>query len=228
MLLQTTEMQQEVVSIRHASMSAFSSREVPGLLAAGALEYGRAGDGVLLTDGVGVDRDLKDQLTTSSKPDISARKAHLDVGIGVLAIPRNGRLIRSIRRRTARPSNNNLRALGIELRGIRLMKGDQLMADEIIARSKTLRDGAGPRLVSTNQLGDVPARGRFRVEEDRDAVAVEAGLVDLEPVRPGPVAGAEGSGALVHPDDDGALAVRPLAPGGRDAVAGGGRGAQLG
>jgi hypothetical protein len=51
-------MQQEVVTIRHASMSAFSSREVSGLLAAGALEYGRAWDGVLLTDGVGVDGNL--------------------------------------------------------------------------------------------------------------------------------------------------------------------------
>jgi hypothetical protein len=159
---------------------------------------------------------------------MSATKPHLDVGIGILAIPRDGRLVRSIRRRTARPSNDNLRALGIELRRICLMEGDQLVADEIVARSKTLRDRAGPRLVSTNQLGDVPARRSLGVEEDCDAVAVEAGLVNLEPVGPGPVAGAEGSGALVHPDDDGALAVCPLAPGGRDAVAGGGRGAQLG
>jgi hypothetical protein len=57
---------------------------------------------------------------------------------------------------------------------------------------------------------------------------VEAGLVDLEPVRPAAVAATEGvAGTLVHPHEDGTLGVRPLAPGGRDGVPGSGGGVEL-
>jgi hypothetical protein len=55
-----------------------------------------------------------------------------------------------------------------------------------------------------------------------------AHLVDLEPALALAVAGGEGAGALVHPDHDGALLVRPLAPDGSDVLAGGDGGAQGG
>ena len=98
------------------------------------------------------------------------------------------------------------------------------MADEVVAGGEALRDRAGPLLVASHELGDAPARGVLAVEEDGDAVAAEAGLVNLEPALAGAVAAAEGARALVHPHEDGALGVRPLLPDGRDLVAGGGRG----
>lgn len=145
--------------------------------------------------------------------------AYLDVRVAVLAVPRDGSLLRSIGRGGARAGDGELRALGVELWRVGLVEGNQLVADEVVARGEPLGNGAGPGLVTANELGDVPARRRLGVEEDLGAVAVEAGLVDLEPACPGAVAGAEGAGALVHPHDDGSLAVRPLAPYGGDAVA---------
>ena len=47
-----------------------------------------------------------------------------------------------------------------------------------------------------------------------------AHLVDLEPALALAVAGGEGAGALVHPDHDGALLVRPLGPDGGDVLPG--------
>jgi hypothetical protein len=49
---------------------------------------------------------------------------------------------------------------------------------------------------------------------------METGLIYFEPAASRAVTGAEGSRALVHPDEDRPLAVCPLLPGGDDAVAG--------
>ena len=155
-------------------------------------------------------------------------KTHPNISIIRLAIPRNRRLKRSIRLRGPRPRNNKLRALGIELRRIRLMQRNQLVPNQIIPRRQARGDLARPLLVPAHQLGNIPPRRPLGVEEDLDAVAVEAGVVDLEPACAGAVARGEGARALVHPDEDGALGVGPLAPCGGDGVAGGGGGGEGG
>lgn len=192
--------------------------KIARLLGTGALENRRARDDVLLRDRVVVDWDLCATVSIPCRQTLRST-AYLDIGVAVLAVPRNGSLLRSIGRGGARAGDGELRALGVKLRRVGLMEGDQLVADEVVARGKPLGDSAGPGLVTADEFGDIPARRRLGVEEDLGAVAVEAGLVDLEPPRPGAVAGAEGAGALVHPHDDGSLAVCPLAPDGGDAVA---------
>ena len=93
------------------------------------------------------------------------------------------------------------------------------MPDEVVSGSE-IRDRARPRLVAADELCDTPARRSFAVEEHRRAVALETGLVDLEPAVAGAVAAAELALTLVHPDDHRALSVRPLRPGGGNGVAG--------
>lgn len=113
------------------------------------------------------------------------------------------------------------------------MKSNQLVADEIVARSKPSRDRAAPGLVAADKGSDTPARRHLRVEEDGVAGPGEAALVNLEPARTRAVAGAEGTSTLEQPDHDGALGVRPLGPGGADGVTGvdwcaqGGRGSAV-
>lgn len=99
------------------------------------------------------------------------------------------------------------------------MEGNQLVADQVVARGESGWDCAGPLLIAANKLGNVPPRGGFGVEEDLDAVSVEASLVNLEPTRTRAIAGTEGTSTLVHPDQDWSLAVCPLSPDSRDAVA---------
>lgn len=151
-----------------------------------------------------------------------------DVGIAGLAVARDSSLVAGVRVEAAAAGDDELGALGVELGRVGLVEGDQLVPDEVVARREALGDGAGPLLVAADELGDVPARGPLGVEEDGLAVALEAGLVDLEPARPGPVARREGPRALVHPHQDRALGVRPLAPDGRDLVARRGRGRERG
>jgi hypothetical protein len=148
-----------------------------------------------------------------------------DVGVAVGAVSGDGGLVRRVRLGRARATNDNLGTLGVELGRPGLVQSNQLVADQVVAGSKSGGDLAGPALVAANKLGNIPAGAGLSVKEDGRAVAVEAGLVNLEPVGAGAVARGEGAGALVHPDDDGALAVSPLLPGGRDGVArvGGGR-----
>lgn len=62
------------------------------------------------------------------------------------------------------------------------MQGDKLVADEVVARGKGCGDGAGPLLVATDKLGDLPAGWVLAVEEDLLAVTLEA---SLRCVRPG-------------------------------------------
>lgn len=49
---------------------------------------------------------------------------------------------------------------------------------------------------------------------------IHAHLINLEPALALAVAGGEGAGALVHPDHDGPLLVRPLRPNGGDILPG--------
>lgn len=155
-----------------------------------------------------------------------------NVRVTILAVPRNSSLVRAIRLSRAGPANHELSALGVELRSIGLVKGNQLVANEIVSRSKPRRNSASPLLVATNKLGNIPPRRVLRVEEHAVA-SLEATLINLEPAGARPVAGAEGARALVHPDDDGALGVGPLLPDGADLGAGldggglGGRGAAV-
>jgi hypothetical protein len=149
---------------------------------------------------------------------VSFVTTYLDVGVGLLGVSRDGRLVGGVGLGRAGARDDDLSALGVPLRVVGLVQGNELVAHQVVARGKASGDRAGPLLVAANELGNVPARGRLGVEEDGDAVAVEAALVNLEPLRARAVAGAEGAGALVHPDHDGALAVRPLLPSRRDGV----------
>lgn len=137
---------------------------------------------------------------------------YLDVGVAVLAVARDGRLVRRVGLLGAGAGDDELGALGVELGSVGLVQGDELVADEVVARSERSGDPAGPRLVAADQLGNVPARGGLAVEEDLGAVPKEARLVNLEPPAARPVARAKGPRALVHPHEDRALAVRPLLP----------------
>lgn len=156
------------------------------------------------------------------------RVTHANVGVGGLAVARDGSLVAGSGLEGAASGDLDLSALRVELGSIGLVQGDQLVTEEVVARGETLGDGAGPLLVSADELGDVPAGRTLGVEEDGLAVAFEAGLVDLEPAGAGAVAGGEGAGALVHPHEDGALGVGPLLPDGRDLVTGGGGGGERG
>jgi len=148
----------------------------------------------------------------------AAGPAYADVGVALLAVAGNGGLVRSIGLCGAGAPDGDLGALGVELRGVGLVQRDELVSDQVVAGGEASRDGARPLLVAADELGDIPAGALLGIEEDAAGV-VEAGLVDLEPAGPGAVAGREGAGALVHPHHDGALAVRPLLPHGRDLVA---------
>lgn len=110
-------------------------------------------------------------------------RLYLDVGVAILAVPRNSSLVRGIRCGGARAGDSELCAFGVELRRVGLVESNQLVADEVVAWCKSLWDGACPRLVAANEFGNVPARRRLGVQEDLGAVAVEACLVDLEPTR---------------------------------------------
>ena len=142
-------------------------------------------------------------------------ETHADVGVALLGVAGIGGGARG-----AGAADGELGALGVPLGVVGLVEGDELVADEVVAGGEPGGDGAGEALVTTNELGDAPAAGGLGVEEDGGAVAGEARLVDLEPAGAGAVAGGEVAGALVHPDDDGALGVRPLGPDGLDGVAG--------
>jgi len=107
------------------------------------------------------------------------------------------------------------------------VQGDELVAHEVVAGRQVLGDGTLP-LTAADDLGNVPTRGLLGVEEDLNAVAVEAGLVDLKPAGAVARARAEGALALVQPDQDRALAIRPLLPDGRDPAAGRYRGVHRG
>lgn len=115
------------------------------------------------------------------------------------------------------------------------MESEQLVADEVVARGEvggnlarpleSLREGY--HCVS-NQVS-LPTRWKEAattyINDNRSAPTISAQrwlghahLVNLEPALALAVAGGEGAGALVHPDHDGALLVRPLAPDGRDVL----------
>lgn len=149
--------------------------------------------------------------------------AYRDVGVAVRAVAGDAGQVLARGRAGAGAAERDLSALGVELGRVRLVERDQLVPDEVVS-GREVGDRARPRLVPADELGDAPAGGLLAVEEHRGAVALEAGLVDLEPGGAGAVAGAELALTLVHPDDHGALRVRPLLPRGGDGVAGlGGR-----
>lgn len=114
--------------------------------------------------------------------------SYSDIGVVLAAVAGNGGLVRRTGLSGARAGDDDLGALGIELRRVGLMQGDQLVADQVVSWGKSLRDLAVPRLVAAHQLGNRPARGPLGVEEDRLAVSAEATLVDLEPASPRTVA----------------------------------------
>lgn len=147
-------------------------------------------------------------------------ETHLNVSVAIIAVPRNSSLVRSVRRGSTGTTDLDLCAFSIELRIVCLVEGDQLVADEVVARGEALGNRASPSLVAPNELGDIPARRRLSVEEYLDAVTVETSLIDLEPAATRAIAGAEGTRALVHPDNDRSLAVCPLLPDSGDAIAG--------
>ncbi len=55
-------------------------------------------------------------------------------------------------------------------------------------------------------------------KEDLDTVTLETSLINLEPAGTRAVAATELAGALVEPDEDGALTVSPLLPDGGDVI----------
>jgi hypothetical protein len=93
------------------------------------------------------------------------------------------------------------------------MQGQQLMSDQIISWSQRSWNRARPCQI-LHHLRRAPV---IAIERRRR----QADLIDLEPAGAGAVARREGAGALVHPDHDGALGVRPLCIHGFDGRAGG-------
>ena len=150
-----------------------------------------------------------------------------DVGIAVRAVSGDSGQVGRVGHTSSGAGERDLRTLGVPLRRVGLVERNQLVPNEIVAR-REVRNGARPRLVPANQAGNTPARRTLAVKEHRDAVPREPALVNLEPAGAGAVAGAEVAGALVHPNHDGALGVRPLLPGGDDLVTGLGGGADGG
>jgi hypothetical protein len=105
-----------------------------------------------------------------------------------------------------------LGALSIELRGLGLMKSEELVTDEVISRSKGSRNGALPVEVLEDLSGTPVAAGQ--------RWGGHALLIDFEPLLAGAVARLEVASALVQPDHDGALLVSPLLPDGADLSSG--------
>lgn len=91
------------------------------------------------------------------------------------------------------------------------MQGNELVTDEVVSWRKTLGN-RGRVLAAAIQLGNFPSTGLLGVEEDGCTIAAEASLGDLEPACAVAGAAAECARALVHPDQDWALAVSPLLP----------------
>jgi hypothetical protein len=114
----------------------------------------------------------------------------------------------------------DLGTLGVELRGVGLVEGQQLVADEVVAGLEAGGDLARPLLGVVYDAGS-------------PVVAVQAGtgqtlLIDLEPLLLLSVARAEAALARVHPHHHRSLLVRPLRPDGRDVRACGDLGGQRG
>lgn len=111
-----------------------------------------------------------------------------------------------------RACNDDLSALRIELRRVRLVQSQQLVANEIQSRCERARYRATPLQVLVDNCRS-PASARQR----RSCHAL---LINLEPTLCRAVAGRETSaGAFVHPHHDGSLLMGPLLPFGGDGAA---------
>lgn len=135
-----------------------------------------------------------------------ANPTHHDTRVRLRSIGRNRSKQVRRRRRRAGAGDSNLRALGVELRRVRLVEGQQLVADEVVPGLQAFRDPRRPLQVLVDD-GGAPV---VAVEH----VAGQAHLVDLEPLLRLPVAGGEGAVAGVQPHHHGPLLVRPLLPDG--------------
>lgn len=111
---------------------------------------------------------------------------HLDVGVAVGAVAGDGDFLGCGWAARAGARESDLSALGVELRSVRLVQGDQLVTDEVVTGGE-VGDGAGELLVAADELGDLPAGWLLAVEVDA-AAGGEACLVDLEPAGTGAVA----------------------------------------
>lgn len=79
--------------------------------------------------------------------------AHHDTGVGLRSVRRNGGQEVGGRGGSARTSNLNLRALGVELRSVGLVESEKLVADQVVARLKALGDRAGELQVLVDIVG---------------------------------------------------------------------------
>lgn len=155
-----------------------------------------------------------------SEPPHDWSVTHRDACIGLGCISRNGEQELGGGHRRSSPRDHKLSTLGVKLGGIRLMKRQQLMADEIIPSRQVLGNGTAPlQILDHNRRRPV-----IRVEH----APPQAHLVDLEPPPAAAVARRKVAGALEQPHHDRPLLVGPLLVHGRDVLAGLDGRAQLG
>src|ERR1051326_5237852 len=103
----------------------------------------------------------------------------------------NGGEVRAVRALCSTSGNDELSTLGVELWSVCLVEGEQLMSDQVVARSQRGWNGAGPRQLRVNDGGSPVCACKRR--------SSHAHLVDLEPALARSGAGRESAGALVHP-----------------------------
>lgn len=107
-------------------------------------------------------------------------------------------------------SDDKLGTLRVELGGVGLVKGQELVSDQVFAIGQSSGNRRGP----SKFLQDDSIPPRALSQRARE----ETTLVDLEPVELGTVGTGAGTRALGHVDHDRALHVCPLSPFGGDLI----------
>jgi hypothetical protein len=145
---------------------------------------------------------------------------YIDAGVGGRGVGRDGGQEGSGRDAGSAAGDDELGTLWVPLGGVGLVESQQLVPDQVVSWGQAGRDGGGPLESGLDDGGSPAGAGEGRCSHSH--------LVNLEPVWSLAIACGERAIAVVHPDHDGSLLMRPLRPEGGDAVTGSDGGAEGG